>query len=426
MKILLITPMPPRVEAPGAIPLVLQAELTGLSARHQVSLVTVVGDEPGEDLAAAELRATGVDVHVVDRRRPSGAARWQRRRRLASSWARGRYPWRTVWFADPRVQQLLDRLTRSEHFDVAVVEDNSMGIFALPPELPAVLTEHEVRRPRAVDWHCGPPNNWARWLLGEADERRWRTYQPSVWRRFDAVQVFSRRDAEGVAELAPDVAPRVRVNPFGVVLPEPADPARAEPGLLLFAGNFTHPPNVDAALWLGKEIMPRLRERSPGVKLLLAGPAAPPAVWALRGRDITVLGEVPTIKPYVEAAAVVLAPVRTGGGMRMKVLHAMASEKAVVTTSFGVDGLMLGPGEQPVAIADDVQGIVCATTKLLGDEALRRRLAARARAYAVEHHSPDAYARRLEAVFEEVITGHTGFPEVAPVGHGTIRSLFHR
>ena len=131
------------------------------------------------------------------------------------------------------------------------------------------------------------------------------------------------------------MAKRVRVNPFGIEIPAPLDTAVQEQNTLLFVGNFTHAPNVDAAVWLGKEIMPLLREQCPGIRLWLIGIYPPPEVKALACNDIEVTGPVPEIEPYFARAALVVAPVRIGGGMRMKVLQAMALGKAIVTTSRG-------------------------------------------------------------------------------------------
>jgi polysaccharide biosynthesis protein PslH len=405
MRILLLTPMPPRPEAPGAIPLVLHAELAALRERHDVTLVTVAGDEPGELEAVTEVAASGIEVHVVDRRRTSAAMRWRRRWQLSSTWARGRYPWRTVWFADPRVQETLDRLTASRTFDLAAVEDNSMAIFRLPAQLPKVLTEHEVRRSRPVDWRCGPPSNWPHWAFRETDWRRWPGYQRSVWRRFDRIQVFSDRDAAAVAELAPDLLERVRVTPFGIDVPVAADPAREQAGLVLFVGNFTHPPNVDAADWLVTEVMPLLRSLVPGSRLQLVGSGAD-RVEHLAAPDVDVVADVDVIAAYLERASVVIAPIRTGGGMRMKVLQALASGKAVVTTTRGAQGLALGGIDAPLVIAEHADEIATATAQLLEDDALRRMLGARARDFVVEHHSTAAYARRLEGVYEEAVAQH--------------------
>jgi glycosyltransferase involved in cell wall biosynthesis len=195
---------------------------------------------------------------------------------------------------------------------------------------------------------------------------------------------------------------RLHVNPFGVVVP----PARDEPEereTIGFLGNYTHPPNVDAAVWLAREILPRLHELRPGARLRLAGPYAPAAVRELAGPGVEVLGQVPDADRFIRHCAVVLAPVRIGGGMRMKVLHAMALGRPVVTTRRGIEGLALNGRTPPLAVADDAAGIAAVTAELLADRAARRALGARARAFVVEHHGPDAVARRLEAVYDRAL-----------------------
>jgi glycosyltransferase involved in cell wall biosynthesis len=406
MRILFVIPVPPRSESPGAIPRVLQATLMGLRERHDVTVVTAAGDEAGEMEAAESMSRLGVASHVVDRRRPEGPRRWLRRLRLASTWAQGRSPWRTVWLADPRIQKVVERLAADSRFDVLVVEDNAMGVFRFPPHIPSVLTEHEVRRPRPVHYSWKSQRNVATWALREEDWRRWRSYQPRVWRRFDLIQVFSDRDAARIRELAPDLANRVRVNPFGIELAEKTDVREEEPGVVLFSGNFTHVPNVDAAVWLATEIMPILRTLEPTVRLRLVGPAAPEAVRVLACPDIEIVGEVASMGPELATAAVVVAPVRIGGGMRVKVLHSLAAQKAVVTTSRGAEGLAAPPHDLPLVIADDAAEIAERIAELLRDTALRHRLGERARAFVLEQHSPAAYARRSEAVYEEAIAVH--------------------
>jgi glycosyltransferase involved in cell wall biosynthesis len=399
MRVLLIAPMVPQRDGAGAIPVLLYAQLVGLRERHDVTLVAGLGDEPGEAEAAAELVRENPDVHIADRRRPPpGLRRWRRRGRLAATWIGRGWPWRTVWFAAPDVQNVLDKLAATRAFDVVAVEDDAMSVFRLPAGVPAVLTEHEVLRPRAIDWGAGHPAEWPRWALREIDWRRWLSFQRKAWRRFDRVQVFTERDAQAVAELAPEVGPRVRVNPFGLVLPPAADPAREVPGTVLFMGNFSHPPNRDAAAWLAREIMPIVKSRYGAARLLIVGSAPPREVRDLAGANVDVIADVPSVEPHLEAACVVLAPVRTGGGMRMKVLHALACGKAVVTTTRGTEGYETDP---PLAVADDAEGIAAETALLLGNERVRRALGERARAYAERHHSPAAWAARLEAVYEE-------------------------
>lgn len=402
MKVLLAVPVPPQADGGGAIPVLLYAELLGLRERHEVTLVTAQGDEPGEEEAVARLRAEGVDVHLADRRRPPpGRARRRRQLRMASRWARGRWPWRTVWYAAPELQRAIDEAAAKHDFDVVAVEDSAMSVFRYPGGVATVFTHHEVLRPRPVRWCPGGPGHWPGWAFGELDWRRWHHFQRQAWNRFDLVQVFSRRDAETIADLAPEAAARVRVDPFGLVLPPAADPARERPGAILFVGAFHHPPNRDAALWLEREILPAVRERAPGARLRIVGSAPPPELLALAGDGVEVIADAPSVLPHLEEAAVVMAPVRTGGGMRMKVLQAMAAGKAVVTTSRGTEGYTGFGEEPPLAVADGEAEIAAATAALLKDDGERRRLGARAREFAERHHSPEAWAERQTAVFEE-------------------------
>ncbi len=403
MKILIVAPMPPQPSGAGAIPILLDAQLGGLRERNEVTFVSAVGEEAGEAEAARRLLDSGLDAHFADRRLPRTARRrWRRRARMAGEWAFGRRPWRAIWFAEPGVQAILDRLALSHSFDVAVVEDSAMSSFRLPSGVPSLLTEHEVLRPRALDRHPGAaPGAWPGWAFSELDWRKRPPFQRSAWGRFDRVLAFGRRDAAAIAELAPELAARVRVSPFGLTLPPLADPARVEGDSLLFVGNFSHQPNRDAARWLANEIMPALLAGCPTARLRIVGAGPPPEVRALAGGAVEVIADAPSVEPHLAAAAVVLAPVRTGGGMRMKVLEALARGKAVVTTSRGAEGYTELDPTPPLVIADDAAGIAAAAAALLTDPNGRRELGRRAAEFARAHYSPAAWALRLEQVYGE-------------------------
>jgi glycosyltransferase involved in cell wall biosynthesis len=195
---------------------------------------------------------------------------------------------------------------------------------------------------------------------------------------------------------------------------------------VVFLGNYTHPPNVDAALWLGREIMPRLRRLRPGVRLALAGAYAPAEVRALAGPDIRVLGYVSDAEALMRGSAVVLAPVRTGGGMRMKVLHAMALGKPVVTTTRGTAGLATGERVAPFAVADDEESMARLTAQLLAAPDAREQLGAAARRYVEEHHSPRAYASRLEAIYASAIDERRRSSPTSTIDRRTVTETHRR
>lgn len=402
MKILLLTPMPPDPSAPGAIPVVLHAQLRGLSARHEVTIVSVAGPDPRELAAVDRLAAEGFDVHVARRRELPAAAARARGRRRAATWLRTDWPWRTVSFWAPGLSPLIDRLSAERRFDVVAVEDSAMGVYRLPGDLPRVYTEHEVRDRVAPVRAPATAREVPEWLATRVNWRRWASHQEDLWRSYDVVQAFTDRDAREIGARLGGAATAVRVTPFGIDLP----PMRAVPGVpdrMVFIGNFTHAPNADAALWLARDILPRIRRERPGATLALAGMFPPPALRALDGPAVQVLGEVDDIDDLVAQAALVCAPVRTGGGMRMKVLQAMAHGKAVLTTPLGTEGLATEGRQPPLAVGADAEGLATSAIALLSDADARRRLGEAARGYAEQHHSPEAYAARLTASYELAI-----------------------
>ena len=384
--------------------MLLHAQLEALCERHEVTLVAGVGDEPWEPRAAQAATAARAAAHLADRRRsPSARRRMRRRLRLASNWFYTSRPWLALWFGTPAVQAVIDRLSKTQEFDIVAVEDSSMATLRLPPGVPAILTEHEVGRARPEMWRPGQRGSIALWALRHLDRRRWEGFQRAAWRRFDRVQVFTPYDARTIERLAPDAAPRVRVNPFGLALPAVADFRREQPGRVLFVGNFTHPPNRDAAVWLVREIMPHVRAAHPQARLRLVGSGPPTEILRLAGPGIEVIGDVLDVDPYIEAACVCVAPVRVGGGMRAKVLYALARGKAVVTTTLGAEGYALPGRELPMVVADDAAEFAAAIAGLLSDAPRRHQLARAARAFAEENHSPSAWGARLDAVYEEAV-----------------------
>ena len=384
MRILTAAPLLPHPAATAGGALVIFGQIEALARRHQVTLVCFGGASPTDRAGLEVLARLGIKVHCVWREPERGLAVLRRRSRLAARWLAGRDPLRPLKVYDRRVQAELDEAARGGRFDLVHVDDNAMGQYRYPPGVPSVLTEQDVR---AAD---GEP------LLEAA---RWRRYQRAVWRRFDRVQVYTDRDAAGIGRLAPDLIGRIRVNPFGVMLGPLPDAAAERENELVFVGGFQHPPNVDAACWLAREILPLIRARHDSVHLTIVGANPPSAVRALASHQITVTGFVPEVDPFLDRAAVVVAPLRTGSGMRVKLLQALARGKAVVTTPLGAAGVA---PEGPLLVAGSAPELADAVVSLLGDPDARRALGVRARAFVMQYHTWGGFADRLAAIYREL------------------------
>lgn len=401
MRILLVCPIPPDPRGAGAIPRLLHALVAELAARHGVTLAAVAGPDAESLDALARLRREGVDVVGEPRYPGVEGASWRRRRRILHRLVRHGDPWRAAWFHDPAMDATLRRITAERPFDVMHVEDSAAGGYSLCG-LPSLLTEHEVRTPRAPRLAA---LSTPRGALAELDWLRWRGFQRRTWRRFDALQAFTERDRAAMERIAPETVGRISVNPFSITMPARIDPLRERAGQIVFMGNYSHLPNVDAAVWLARDILPLVRRTRPDARLELVGPEAPPQVRALAGGPVTVTGRVDDTRSHFARAAVVVAPVRIGGGMRMKVLEAMAYGKAVVTTRRGLEGL----DGAPAAAADTAEEVSAHIVRLLGSPSDRRRMGAEARRFVESSYGPAAHVDRLERAYDRAIAAHGRF-----------------
>lgn len=229
------------------------------------------------------------------------------------------------------------------------------------------------------------------WVLVREFERRW-------LRRADRVTVCSADDAEALYRAIPDRA-RPEVLPNGVDVPKTQveTQVRDEKPSVLFVGGFRYRPNEDAAVFLAEEIMPIVWEVRPNCELWIVGKEPTPRIRELAGPNVVVTGEVPTVTPYYSRARVVCAPVRMGGGTRLKVLEAMASMIPVVGTTTGLQGLGIRNGLHAV-VADTAPELAEGIIRCLQDREFAGALARSGRALVESEYGWDAIAHKLEVL----------------------------
>lgn len=213
-------------------------------------------------------------------------------------------------------------------------------------------------------------------------------------RRVDCTLVVSNSEREILERELPDATVRVLSNIHDVELEADADPRGRD--AIAFIGSFRHPPNVDAVLWLVRDIMPRVWAKTPGVPLLLVGADAPAEVRALAEPRVEVLGHVDDLRPLLARTRVSVAPLRFGAGVKGKVNTSMSHGVPVVATTIAAEGMHLVDGVD-VALADAPDAFADAVVALAADDERWLRLSVAGKANVRRHFSKD---RAREALLD--------------------------
>jgi len=397
----LLTPFSPRLDATHGGARSIAQLVSRLADRHDVALLCVAADDdpPVDDVLRA--RCQLVEEFV---RRGVGRTlreRWSRRARLLTALAKGR----PMWVADSHVAEFAVRARQVAETwspDVIQLEFHVMSQYrsalASSPA-PVVLTQYEPGSAAAretVAVHRGLMR-----AIQRLDARAWTRFERRALAAVDAVVTFTERDRQEALRVQPDAS--VTCIPLATEVPaEPLSAAGARPPSILFVGNFVHPPNVDAATRLVVDLFPRLEHSHPESILYLLGERPPrELVGHSRGRVI-VAGRVPDVTPYLDAAAVVAVPIRLGGGMRVKVLEALAAGKAVVASGRALEGLDVVDGEHALVAETDAE-FADAIGRLLADRELRVALAGRARQWACANVRWERSIELYEALYDRLL-----------------------
>jgi len=252
-----------------------------------------------------------------------------------------------------------------------VVCDFLIPALNVPDELPCpvVLFQHNVE---AMIWErrTKVASNPVMKAYMAEQWRRMRRLERTQCLRFDHVVAVSPEDAAvfreqyGVHDVS-SVPTGVDTDFF-----RPSGTVAQSRHNIVFTGSMDWMPNEDGMAWFVDEILPTIRRDVPDATLTIVGRRPSAKVQALaEGRPyVTVTGTVPDVRPFLEEAAVVVVPLRIGGGTRIKIYEAMGMERAVVSTTIGAEGLDVRNGEQ-ILLADDPSRFADSVVSLLRDPA---------------------------------------------------------
>lgn len=390
MKVLVLTQVLPH--PPDSGPKVKTAAvLRHLGRAHEVTLASFTRGDQRAD--ADRLRGVVRAVHTVPMQRGAARDAWHLARSLLSgeSFLMGRD-------ARAGMSRLVGELLRGERFDIIHADQLNMAQYAVRGDHARILDAHNalwmVTERLAAKYPRGP-----RRLLLEREARLLERYEGKVCREFDGVLAVSEEDAAALRRAAA-AAIDVEIVPIAIdteatpVLPRAAGATR-----LLHIGSLIWPPSVDGLLWFLREVLPRLRAARPDVAVDIVGANPPAEVAAWNGRDgVTVHGYVPDLRPLLSAAAMMVVPLRAGGGMRVRILEGLAHGVPIVTTAIGCEGIAVEDGRH-LLIGDEPEAFAGAVLRLLGNAGLASALAGAGRVLVEERYDDRVACRAIDDLY---------------------------
>jgi sugar transferase (PEP-CTERM/EpsH1 system associated) len=351
--------------------------LKHLAQRYRVFLGTFI-DDPADEEHLPAVRSLCSEMHVET------LTPWRQRARSLSALLSGE-ALSLPYFRSRRLAAWTAETARRHHVRRAFVYSSAMAQYALGlPKLDSFVDFVDMDSAKWDDY--ASRRRWPVSAVYGREARCLLAYEREVAKKARASVFVTEEEAQRFRHSAPECAGSVTVIRNGV----DADffsPAHAFPSpfargerAIVFTGSMDYWPNVDAVVWFAREVLPAIRRAQPAAHFYVVGMNPDASVRALASdAAVTVTGRVPDVRPYLQHAAVVVAPLRVARGIQNKVLEAMAMGRPVVASAPCAAALSARPGVD-LAVASDAGGFAAVTLwAMLPKHAQRLSLHARER-----------------------------------------------
>jgi glycosyltransferase involved in cell wall biosynthesis len=311
-----------------------------------------------------------------------------------------RAPFTLNWAKSGRLRNAIATAMRGFDFDLVFFDTISLAPYQDIVKRSACILNHHNCESQLFERRIPFERNVLKRAYLRVEAKKLRLAESALMPRFAMNFAVSALDADRLRDIGPTADIEVVSNGVDV------DYFRSTglqqiPGNLLMVGGMNWFPNRDAALFMLREIWPRLVTEVPSASLTIVGSHPPPAVEEIGQRDrrVTVCGFVDDVRPYMDQAQIFVCPMRDGGGTRLKILDALAMGKPIVATEMAVEGIGVEP-EREVLLANSPEDFVRQVKRLIDDPELRTRLSTASRKFVEEKFAWPIVGERMRALFE--------------------------
>jgi glycosyltransferase involved in cell wall biosynthesis len=396
MKVLYLVPIVPYPPDGGA-KIHLYNKLRYLGERHEVHFVCFC--RPGESKHLEALQPYCRRIYAI----PLQRSNLQNVYHLGLSMLVNR-PFKIVRDFVPAMQAKVQHLLTTERFDIVHVDEQVMAQHVLNSNHPArLLDKHNTMWLQYRRMWEAERSWWKRAILNR-EWRRLREYEGTTCALFDRLLVLSEQD-KAALEAAMGDGHSTRIDVMSIATDTSLPPIVRKEGSknILSVGSMFFLPNVQATLWFAEEVFPFVKKRVPEAQFHVIGARPPKQVRNLAQKEpgIRAIGYAKELHPYVEDSALMVVPLRSGGGMRWKILNAFVQGIPVVSTAIGCEGFDLLPGKH-LLVADEPRDFAEAVCHLLQDSAFAQELADNARSLVERKYDWRIVYRHLDEIYQQL------------------------
>jgi len=374
--------------------------LKHLLQQHQVFLGTFI-DDPADEAYLDTVRQLCPDLHVA-RLHPRSA----KLRSLAGLLTHQALGLR--YYQNAGLQAWVQQVLAEHHIDAVVIFSSVMAQYvpATPGQAGPPLLVDFVDVDSAKWTQYAPDHHWPMSWLYRREGERLLAFERSVAQLAQRSFFVTDNEVALFHQLAPESASRVETISNGVdadfFAPDTQRPSPFKAGAtadlqipIVFTGAMDYWPNIDAVTWFVADILPALRQQWPQLCFYIVGRSPPPSVLALAAPDVVVTGTVADVRPYLQHAAVVVAPLRVARGIQNKILEAMAMARPVVASQSCVEAIHAQP-ETELLAANTGADFVAQVSALLADPQRCARVGAAGRLRVLSSYSWSAHLSKID------------------------------
>lgn len=367
--------------------------IRSLSRKHEIHLISFIADE-AEHRYIVSLKEYCQQVDVLPMSTMHSALAvgfniWRRQ------------PLQALYYRSATMQALVDRVIATTKFDLVYVHLFRMAPYVAPynqlyriVDLTDVISQELIR--------SMPYRGLLSKLLYALERPRIERYERWVARYFDETWLISNYDQAVLSADCPKANIQVVRNGVDTNKFYPTGET-GKPNSLIMVGHMGVFHNVDAANYLVREILPRIRPHFPDVTVKIVGASPNSKVRSLASfPGVEVTGFVDDLNSALNLATIFVAPLRFAAGVQNKVLEAMAAGRPVVTTSLVNQGLGAQPGSE-LLIADTSEEISAAILRLLTDNQLRSKLGKAGMLFVQQNYRWDLVSERIRTIQENLL-----------------------